>query len=529
MRLAGRPNPVTPATTGSSEQKAQRTQRYLTNVLWTWLGVGAGIVSAILLQPYVIKKLGDIDVSIWIVVLSAVEYYWLIDLGFRSATVKMSAQFRAAGQPDQLNELVSTSLTYTMITASVVILATIALAPFAERIWRIHRPVFPQLILIAGTSFALGMVFNIFGACVEGFQRFDILGRIWITTTVVRSTGVFLILYTGHGLLWLGFMLLGAQCLSYTLTYLSFRHVAPAVRVSWRLATFSMLRRIAAYGFHTFTTIISGRLLSQGLPSIIARLLPTQSVVYYITPLKIMDYAMDGVGRVGMVTTPNAAELMAKGREGDVATLGMYANRYCLCLFLPLVSMLLVYGLEIYSLWINPSFAAASAYLLPVMVLSHAAVSGQFNSVAVLFGMGRHKIYSRFLFAEAVITLAGMWFVLPRFGLYGGAIVAGIAMVANRTIVACILVSRELKISAARYAARIYLGPVSICCAVTLLLWFIKKFWLPGRNWPQIALAATLMIIPYLLLTFRYCLAEHHRDFLKGKALGLLGIRPAVS
>jgi len=529
VRVDGRPNPVTPATTPSSEPKTQRTDRYLTNVLWTWLGVAAGIVSAILLQPYTIKKLGDVDVSIWMLVLSVVEYYWLIDLGFRSATIKMSAQFRAAGHPDQLNELVSTSFTYTTIMAGVVVLVTILVAPFAERIWRIDRPVFPQLILIAGTSFALGMVFNIFGACVEGFQRFDILGRIWITTTVVRSTGVFLILYSGHGLLWLGFMLLGAQCLSYLMTYLSFRHVAPAIRVSWRLATFSMLRRIAAYGFHTFTTIISGRLLSQGLPSIIAYLLPTQSVVYYMTPLKIMDYAMDGVGRVGMVTTPNAAELMAKGRQSDVATLGMYANRYCLCLFLPLVSMLLVYGFEIYSLWVKPSFAMASAYLLPVMVLSHAAVSGQFNSVAVLFGMGRHKIYSRCLFAEALLTLAGMWFVLPRFGLYGGAIVAGTAMVANRTIAACILVSRELKISAASYAAKIYLGPVSICTAVTLLLWLIKKFWVPGRSWAQIALAATLMLIPYLLLTFRYCLAEHHRDFLKGKLLRLPGLRPTAS
>jgi O-antigen/teichoic acid export membrane protein len=519
---------VTPATTTTSEQKAQRTQRYLTNVLWTWFGVGAGIVSAILLQPYVIKKLGDVDVSIWILVLSVVEYYWLIDLGFRSATVKMSAQFRAAEQPERLNELISTSLTYTMMTASVVILVTFAVAPFAERIWRIHRPVFPQLILIAGTSFALGMVFNIFGACVEGFQRFDLLGRIWITTTAVRSIGVFLILYTGHGLLWLGFMLLGAQCLSYLMTYMSFRHVAPGIRVSWRLATFSMLRRIASYGLHTFTTIISGRLLSQGLPSMIAYLLPTQSVVYYMTPLKIMDYAMDGVGRVGMVTTPNAAELMAKGRQSDVATLGMYANRYCLCLFLPLVSILLVYGMEIYSLWVNPTFAAASAYLLPVMVLSHAAVSGQFNSVSILFGMERHKIYSRCLLAEALITLAGMWFVLPRFGLFGGALVAGTAMVANRSIGTCLLLSRELKISAARYAARIYLGPVSISAAVTVLLYVIKRIWLPGRNWPQLALAATLMLVPYLLLTFRYCLAEHHRDFLKSK-LRFPGLRPTAS
>ena len=199
---------MTPTTTTSSEPKTHRTQRYLKNVLWTWMGVAAGIVSAILLQPYTIRKLGVGDVGVWMLVLSVVEYYWLIDLGFRSATIKMSAQFRASDEPELLNELVSTSWLYTTLAASAVIVLTIFVAPYADRVWPIHEPVFPQLIRIAGVSFALGMIFNIFGACVEGFQRFDLLGRIWIITTVVRSTGVFLVLYTGHGLLAMGFVML---------------------------------------------------------------------------------------------------------------------------------------------------------------------------------------------------------------------------------------------------------------------------------------------------------------------------------
>jgi O-antigen/teichoic acid export membrane protein len=162
-------------------------------------------------------------------------------------------------------------------------------------------------------------------------------------------------------------------------------------------------------------------------------------------------------------------------------------------------------------------------------VISHAAVSGQFNSVSILFGMGRHKIWSRTLLAEGLVTACGMWFVLPRFGLYGGALLAGSAMILNRSIMACILVSHELKINAAVYASRIYLGPLSISAGVTALLYAIKKLWLPGHSWGQIALASALMLIPYLLLVIQYCLAEHHRDFLKNRVLRLVGIKQAVS
>ena len=484
------------------------------NVLWTWLGVGTGIVSAFLLQPYTIRKLGEVDVSIWMLTLSVVEYYWLIDLGFRSATLKMSAQFRALDRPDRLNELLSTAIVYSSIMAVGIVIVTILIAPYAERIWHLDRPVFGQLILIAGISWALGMVFNIFGACIEGFQRFDLLGRIWITTTVVRSTGVFLVLVSGRGLLGLGFVLLGGQLLSYLLTYLSFRRVVPQARISRHLASISMLKEMIGYGIHTFTTIVSTRLLYQGLPAILGYFLPVQAVVYYNTPMRIMDYAMDGIGRVGQVTAPNATELMAQNRLKETIQLGIYANRYCLSLFLPLVSFLLIYGFETYSLWVRPSFAVASAYLLPVMLIGHAAVTGQFNSVSILFGMGRHKTYSRCLLAEALVTAGGMAFVLPRFGLYGGAVLAAGAMIVNRAIVVSFLVCHELKTNVLTYVAKIYLPPVAIASAATALLYWIKRTWIPGRTWAQIVSAGVLMMIPYAALTFRFCIAPHHREIL---------------
>ena len=36
-------------------------------------------------------------------------------------------------------------------------------------------------------------------------------------------------------------------------------------------------------------------------------------------------------------------------------------------------------------------------------------------------------------------------------------------------------------------------------------------------------------MIPYCLLVIQYCLAEHHRDFLKSTVLRLVGIKPSAS
>jgi len=500
-----------------------RTRRYVTNVLWTWGGVAVGIISGFLVSPYTIRKIGDVNFSIWSLALSLVEYYWLIDFGLRSATLKMSAEFNALGDRESLNELLSTGVVYSAMTGALLAVTTVLVAPYAGKFFHIEQPVFRQLILIAGLSWSLGMVFNVYGACLDGFQRFDIFGRIWMLTTLARSLGVVTVLYLGYGVLQMGFVLLGSQLLIYLLTYASFRHVVPYAQISYARATFTMFKRMIGYGIHTFTSIVSTQLLQRSVPALIAYYLPVRFVAYYMVPVRILDYAGEAVGRVGTVTAPNATELMAQGRKRELVSLGVLTNRYSLSLFMPVTAFLLVYGYEIYSLWIRPSFAQQSAYLLPVLLLGNTAMFGQFNSISILFGMGRHKIYARCLLAEAVLTVVGMMYVLPRFGLWGGACFAASLMVANRAIVACLLAAHELEVNPLEYAARIYAVPTALGAAALLFLLALKRTWIPGHTWGQAIGAGLLMIVPYTALVYRFCLAEHHREMIRDKLRARLG------
>ncbi len=189
------------AVTMNATAPVRGAQRYITNILWTWLGVAVGIIVGFVVTPYVIRRIGDKQFSIWTLTLSLVEYYWLIDFGLRSATVKLSAEYHTLKNNAGLTTLVNTGLAYSTIAGCVVAVFTIAFAPYAGRFFKIDEPVFPELIRIIGVSWAIGLVFNIFGACIEGFQRFDIFGRIWVSTTVLRTAGVVLVLYFGLGVL----------------------------------------------------------------------------------------------------------------------------------------------------------------------------------------------------------------------------------------------------------------------------------------------------------------------------------------
>ncbi len=489
-----------------------RTRKYVSNVLWGWGGVFLNFFVGFLFQPYIIRKIGATEYSIWTLAFSLVDYYWLIDFGLRSATIRFSAEFQARNERDNLGVLLSTGILYATLAGSIVLICSFAGAPWLSTIFKVRQPEFVLLVRLVGISLAAGMVSNIFSACLEGHQRFDLTNRVWIIYMSVRTAGILILLTRGGGIREMGYMALAAQMVGYVCTYVYYRSAVPGIPVSYLRSSFGMLKQMMNHGIHTFTAIVSNLLLTRSVPLLIAYFLPITFLAYWTIPTRILDNMTDGFGRIGMVTAPNATELTAQGKPEALIELGVYTNRYCFTLFAPLAVFLLAYGLQLYSLWIRPEFARQCAYLLPVLLIGETAMAGQTNSVSILFGTGKHKLYSRFLLAEAILTVIGMTLVLRPFGLYGAAWVIATLMTLNRGIGLCCLTSRVLGINPLLYAKRIYTAPAILGGLAWIFMTFLRMNFLPGSNWPELILAGTLMMSLYGPLAFRFCLAPHHRD-----------------
>lgn len=506
--------PVADPPQGNEQPQGASKGRYLRNVLWTWAGAGTNILVAAFVSPRIIIALGSTTFSIWTLSISIVEYFWLIDIGLRSATVKFSAEYIASKQQGKLNELISTAVVYSAFAAAVMLPLTFFGSPRLARFLEIEDPAFPKLVMIVGVSWAFGMIFNCFGAVLEGMQRFDIFSHIWIVTLALRSLCILGALRFGHGLMTMGYILLAAQFGMYFSTFLAYRRMMPESRVTWGAANFGMFRTMMHYGVHTMVVNVATRVSTTSIPVLITYYLKVDVVAFYSTPQRMLDYAMEGIGRVGMVTTPNAAEKMATGRTEELKRLGIFANRYSLVLFVPVTVFLTVYGYELISLWILPDFAQKSAYLLPPFLVSTLVLAGQFNSVSLLFGIGRHKVYSRFMVAESVLLLLGMCWALPRHGLLGGAWVASSLIILNRGVGACWLTARELKLSPIRYAWEIYSRPLAAGAISFVVLYGAKQLILPGTSWLQMLAAAALMGAVYAPLALWACVAKEDRMML---------------
>ena len=486
------------------------------NVLWSWTGVVASIFTGFWLSPYIIRKLGNEGYGVWALAFSFLEYYWLLDLGFRSATLKYSAHYRATGEDDKVNEVVNTGVAYSAMTAALLIFATLCLAGYADRFFQIsaaYRTVFTTLIVMVGSAWAVGTVFSLLSGVVEGYQRFDLTSRVWILTTALRALGLLIVLALGYKLKAMAAVAITALAVGYAYNYRNLREVFPALHFSFSRVKLPMFRQMLGYGVHTSVATVAAQLLNQAGPLLVGHFLPTAFVGYFVLPVRLLSYSVDMVCKVGFVTGSNAAEMAARREYDAVYKMGLYVNRYCYALFAPLALALCLYGTELLRVWINPEFALHGGPIIRVIAVGTTlGIAAQFNSSSILYGLGKHPRYAYSLLIEAILSSAAIYVAIPRYGIVGAAWVTAVFMVLNRGLVTSWLFCQGVERGVGAYLRGVYLRPTLAGIPVFLGGWWIKVHWLPGKKWIEVLGGMGLLASTYYLVAFFVCLEKEHQS-----------------
>ena len=499
----------------SAAVRPDRGRRFLVNVLWNWLGTVVSLLIGLALSPYLIRKLGPEGYGVWAITFSLVEYYWLFDLGFRSATVKFVAHYWAANQPDQVRGVISTAFVYSAAAGLVILGAVAAWGGAIERFFQIPaslRSDFRTLVLLITLSWCLGLVFNTFNACLEAVQNFEYSNKASIVAATLRAVGQAALLAMGYKLVAIGVVVVLSQAAFYAVNYLYFRRVFPRGQISFRCARVSTLRELAGFGLHTFVMTVSNQLLNQGPPLLIGHFRPAAFVGFYTLPTRLLQYTAEFVGRIGIVTNTNAAELAARGRSEELTGLAVYANRYALVIFMPLAIVLAVFGPWLLQAWVGAAFASQSAPVLAVLLAGvMIAVVGQSSAAMLLQGLGRHQRYARGLLAEAVAGVVLLVAVIPRWGIVGAAWVVTSLMILNRGVYASWLASRVIGLRFWEYAQSVYLRPAMVALPVALCAFWIRSENLVHGLLSTFALSTPLAVAYYGLAYFVVLEPTHRR------------------
>ena len=197
-------------------QKFEKLQ-IVKNVSSSWLSLSINIAAGVFLSPFILHRLGDTAFGVWVLIFSLTGYYGLFDLGIRSSIVRYVSKFSATNDKQELARLVNTSLFGYGCVGVLSILVTFAGFYYVDRLFRIPPELHSTarwLLLVVGTSVALGFPLGIINGYLEGLQKFYVLNWTNIVFTLLRIVFIVTFLNLGYGLLTLALITVGLPFLS---------------------------------------------------------------------------------------------------------------------------------------------------------------------------------------------------------------------------------------------------------------------------------------------------------------------------
>lgn len=491
-----------------------RLKRFATNAIWSILSVLVSLAAGLLLSPYFIRKLGADGYGIWSLVFSIIGYYVVLDFGFRSSVVNLTAHAAAASDFQKINRVVSTALAYTSLISLMMLAVVFAIAPSSPRwlgVSDTYADVFPLIFVLVSGGTVLSFSTNIVSGCLEGFQQYARLRRLQTVALGSRTLGYFLVLWFGGGLLELVYCTCGywiAQWIGYIVLL---RRVFPQLKLGWGLVQFSVLREMFGYGMYTSINTVAMIGQQQTPPVFISRGLPDAAVGYFALPNRIVQVPIGMIRTVADMLNPLAADYSARQQHEALGRIGRLGNRYGFILYAPIALLMLTWGTDVIRLWIGADYAANVGPILPYFLLSTwIALAGQGASIGILFGIRAHRWCAWGLMGEAIVVTTASALLLDQ-GLVVLAQWVAAAMVANRGLLSAWVVCRQLNLSLRSFLWFIYGVPSLLAVPVYLALQQLSAA-LPVKNWWLVLFATAISGFGYLVPAFFICVDPAHRQ-----------------
>lgn len=459
------------------------------NVSSSWIVLATNVLVGIFLAPLILHRLGDAAFGIWVLIFSITGYYGVFDLGIRSSIVRYVSKFLATNDQESLGKLINTSLFSYSCVGAFTLLLTVALSSYVSTLFQIS-PEFHStarwLLLMVGTSVALGFPLGITGSLLESLQRFDILNATGIAATLVRASLIVAALHYHHGLLTIAFITVAAPLLTSVIRGILVLRICP-IRFSWLSVDRSTFRQMASYSGITFMIIVAGRLRFKTDEIIIGSMMSAAAITYFNVGARIVDYAGELVLGLAQIFVPMSSQSEATGNMDGLRKIFVVGNRFCAFAIFPICATLVILGRSIIEVWVGKKYIATSYPVLVIMILSTTLLWAQGASPRILFGIGKHGTLAVVTLVEGISNVILSVLLVRPYGIVGDALGTAIPLFCTMVFFVPRHLCRHLGVRMNTYLREAYMLPLMLCAPMVLTMLLMKTWFVP-HTYPQLAL-----------------------------------------
>jgi O-antigen/teichoic acid export membrane protein len=376
------------------------------------------------LTPFLVRKLGDSEYGLWILVGSVVAYGTLLDLGIAPAVTKYVAEYRARGQVDQARGLVATALWLYTGLGLLAFLLSLILAPLFPHLFAVpadQATTAVWLVVLSGLGLAVALPSVTASAVLQGLQRFDLSNLIGVVGMTLFTVATVSVLLLGGGLLGMVAVNIPLTLIMQVPAIWLIHRTAPELRFGWSGARRDLARRVFSFSSALVVVNVAGQVQTQTDEIVIGAFLPVANVTPYSIARRLSAIPQLLTNQFVKVLMPLASHLNATDERRQLQALYLISMRLTLAIEVPLVCGLLVLARAFLAVWVGPEFAGV-APLAAILAIASLFDTSMWPAAYILQGMARHRPLAIIAIGSAAVNLAlSVWLVHPL-GLTGVAL-----------------------------------------------------------------------------------------------------------
>jgi O-antigen/teichoic acid export membrane protein len=401
------------------------------NISFNLIGSSFPIIAAIICIPLLIEEIGLDKFGSLTLVWALVGYFGLFDLGMgRSLTLRLVQL-----GPDLTNEKDKAVACWTALFIISLLAAILALLMlFVAASLNLTEDEYVATWYVS-LSLIITMAANIFRGILESIGQFAVINLIRSPLGVYNFVAPLLVatfLSSDISALTLCLVLgrLGALLISILITVRKFK----PLRSNPSLSMLEMNKLISYGGWLTVSNMVSP-LIGYIDRFVIASMLGTKALSYYVTPQEMMNRLAVIPGAVTSVVFPILGGNYASGKKMDAKKSVFKSSVYLFVLLFPLILILVIYAELILTLWVGEFLASKSAFFLQIFAIGSFLNFMMHIPYVALQGIGLSKLLAKIHVTELILYLPILYYFISSFGL-NGAILAW----ATRMIIDAILI-----------------------------------------------------------------------------------------
>jgi O-antigen/teichoic acid export membrane protein len=392
-------------------------KQLLTSSIFRFLERGIVVLTSFLLTPFFINELGSTHYGLWLLVLSILGWFNVVDLGFPQAVQRQIVQALELNDKKRVNVIFSTGIVLftTLGGFSVLTLIGLTTVPAIFGVVGLDQITLVDILLILSVKVLWGFIMNPFHGFFAGMLRFDIDANISSLNAIVKATMVYLLISDWN--IWGAVVAtLASDVLTNTLKVYYAKRLFPDLRFSFKLASKKEIIDLFSYSKHLVINGIANTIGTKSRPLIITQLFDLPSLALASIASNLIMHTSAFVSSITGVFSPLFNKKAA--RKENMEKLFNQITHINLFSSTVLFLSLFIFGKVFILLWVGDEFEYAVNLLYLGVVSSLFATFGK-SANTVLFAQANHKYISVITITSVIFNITLAIILGLKFGLIG--------------------------------------------------------------------------------------------------------------